>query len=50
MNRDHVGVNIKTPPPGLNARKWAEFHRRHAARSTYSEGFIWDRSKPAIDP
>jgi len=23
-------VDIKTPPPGPNARKWAEFHRRYA--------------------
>lgn len=43
-------MDIKTPPPGPNARKWAEFHRRYAARSTYHEGFIWDRSKPAAGP
>ena len=50
MERDTARVNIKTPPPGPNARKWAEFHRRYAARSTYHEGFIWDRSRPAIGP
>jgi 4-aminobutyrate aminotransferase len=50
MNRDTAMNRIKTPPPGPNARKWSEFHRRYAARSTYHEGFIWDRSKPAIGP
>ena len=50
MNRDTARVKIKTPPPGPNARKWGEFHRRYAARSTYHEGFIWDRSRPAIGP
>ena len=50
MNRDTVQVIIKSPPPGPNARKWAEYHRRYAALSTYHEGFIWDRSQPAIGP
>ncbi|HSR12708.1 MAG TPA: aspartate aminotransferase family protein [Thermodesulfobacteriota bacterium] len=50
MNRDTVSVNIKTIPPGPNARAWSEFHRRYAARSTYHEDFVWDRSKPAIGP
>lgn len=31
MDRDTARVDIKTPPPGPNARKWAEFHRRYAA-------------------
>ena len=50
MNRDTATVSIKTPPPGPNARKWDEFHRRFAARSTYHWGFVWDRSQPAIGP
>ena len=50
MNRETASVNIKTLPPGPNARRWSEFHRRYAARSTYHEGFVWDRSKPAIGP
>jgi 4-aminobutyrate aminotransferase len=50
MNRNTVQVDIKVPPPGPNALKWAEFHRRYAARSTYHKGFIWDRSRPAIGP
>ena len=50
MERDSAFVKINTPPPGPNARKWAEFHRRYAARSTYHGGFIWARSKPAIGP
>jgi 4-aminobutyrate aminotransferase len=50
MNRDTARIKIKTPPPGPNARRWGEFHRRYAARSTYHEGFIWDRSQPAIGP
>jgi 4-aminobutyrate aminotransferase len=50
MNRETVSANIKILPPGPNARKWSEFHRRYAARSTYHEGFVWDRSKPAIGP
>ena len=50
MNRDTVRVKIKIPPPGPSAQRWGEFHRRYAARSTYHEGFIWDRSQPAIGP
>ncbi len=50
MNRDTVQVTIQTTPPGPNTQKWAEFHRRYAARSTYHPGFIWDRSQPAVGP
>ena len=50
MNRDTAKIRIKTLPPGANARKWGEFHRHYAARSTYHEGFIWDRSQSAIGP
>ena len=50
MNRDTAQVVIKTPLPGPNARRWADFHKKYAARSTYHEGFIWDRSRPAIGP
>jgi len=50
MNRDTAQTVIKTLPPGPHARKWAEFHHRYAARSTYHEEFIWDRSQPAIGP
>jgi len=50
MERDTARVNIKILPPGPNARKWIEFHRRYAARSTYHGGFIWDRSQPATGP
>jgi len=50
MNRDTAQTVIKTLPPGPHAQKWAEFHRRYAARSTYHEEFIWDRSRPAIGP
>ncbi len=49
MNRESASVAIKTVPPGSNARKWSEFHRRFAARSTYQD-FVWDRSRPAIGP
>jgi len=41
---------IRSPLPGPNAKKWAGFHRRHAAHSTYFYDFIWDRSAPAIGP
>jgi 4-aminobutyrate aminotransferase len=50
MNRDTASVQIQTVPPGPNARKWSEFHRRYAARSTYHDGFIWDRAQSAIGP
>jgi len=50
MDRDTAQIVIKTPPPGPNARRWADFHRKYAARSTYHEGFLWDRSRPAIGP
>ena len=50
MNRDTAFVDIQVPPPGPSARKWLKFHNQYAARSTYHEGFIWDRSRPAIGP
>jgi 4-aminobutyrate aminotransferase len=50
MIRETISVTLKTELPGPNARKWSAYHRRHAARSTYHRGFVWDRSKPAIGP
>jgi 4-aminobutyrate aminotransferase len=41
---------IGTGLPGPNAKKWARFHRKHAAHSTYFYGFVWDRSAPAVGP
>jgi len=38
MERDSAFVKIKTLPPGPNVRKWTEFLRRYAARSTYHGG------------
>lgn len=50
MDRDTVLPHIRVPLPGPNTRRWAAYHRRVAARSTYVEGFVWDRSQPAIGP
>jgi 4-aminobutyrate aminotransferase len=50
MIRETISVTLRTELPGPNARKWSAYHRRHAARSTYHQGFVWDRSKPAIGP
>ena len=50
MNRDTALPTIHSPLPGPNARKWAGFHRKHAAHSTYFYDFVWDRSAPAVGP
>ena len=50
MNRARATVRVKVPPPGPRARRWAAFHTAVAAPATYQEGFIWDRTAPAIGP
>ena len=50
MEREKVAPLIKVSPPGPNARKWAQFHKMHAAHATYFYDFVWDRSAPAIGP
>jgi 4-aminobutyrate aminotransferase len=50
MNRARATVRVKVPPPGPRARRWAAFHIAVAAPATYQEGFIWDRTAPAIGP
>jgi 4-aminobutyrate aminotransferase len=50
MEREKAIPTIKVSPPGPNALKWAQFHKRYSAHSTYFYDFIWDRSKPAIGP
>jgi 4-aminobutyrate aminotransferase len=50
MEREKCTPLINVMPPGPNARKWVQFHKKYAAHSTYFYDFIWDRSKPAIGP
>jgi 4-aminobutyrate aminotransferase len=50
INRDTATPVIRSLIPGPNAKKWARFHQKHAAHSTYVFDFIWDRSAPAIGP
>jgi len=50
MKRETVKPTIHSPLPGPNAKKWAAFHRKHAAHSTYFYDFVWDRSAPAVGP
>ncbi|HWU36995.1 MAG TPA: aspartate aminotransferase family protein [Candidatus Acidoferrum sp.] len=50
MDRNTATPIIRVPPPGPRARKWLAYHRAAAARATYVEGFVWDRSAPAIGP
>jgi len=50
MDRNTATPLIHVPPPGPRARKWLAYHRAAAARATYVEGFVWDRSAPAIGP
>ena len=50
MNRATATVRVAVPPPGPRARHWAAYHKAVAAPATYQEGFIWDRTAPAIGP
>ncbi|MBF0523985.1 MAG: aspartate aminotransferase family protein [Deltaproteobacteria bacterium] len=50
MKRLTATPSVKVAPPGPNARKWAEFHKKYAAFSTYFYPFIWDRAAPATGP
>ncbi len=50
MNRDTITPRVRSPLPGPNAKKWARFHRKHAAHATYFYDFVWDRSAPATGP
>ncbi|MEF8757205.1 MAG: aminotransferase class III-fold pyridoxal phosphate-dependent enzyme [Halobacteriales archaeon] len=36
--------------PGDRAGRWVEYHRRHAATSTYVYDFVWDVTKDAEGP
>ena len=36
--------------PGPNARRWLEYHRRHAAPSEHSHEFVWDITREAAGP
>ncbi|NIO08896.1 MAG: aminotransferase class III-fold pyridoxal phosphate-dependent enzyme, partial [Deltaproteobacteria bacterium] len=50
MEREKTTPLINVTPPGPNARKWVQFHKKYAAHSTYFYDFIWDRSRPAAGP
>ena len=50
MDRNIVVPHVIRNFPGKNARRWAEYHLKHAAPSTYEPEFVRDRSKPAIGP
>jgi len=47
--RDNLVPKVKKIP-GPKAKKWTKFHLKYAATTTLVEGFVWDRTKPAIGP
>ena len=49
MNRETAEPNVRSMP-GENARRWAEAHREHAAKSTYVYDFVWDLAGEATGP
>ena len=49
-HREKLTPQIRTTPPGPNAKSWARFHRRYAAHATYFYDFVWDRSARATGP
>jgi len=49
MDRETATPDV-TEMPGERARQWADFHREHAATSTYVYDFVWDTSAPAEGP
>lgn len=50
MERDTAVPRVKGRLPGKNARRWAAFHLKYAATTTYETEFVRDRTKPAIGP
>lgn len=50
MDRSSVKPKIVKKIPGPKAVRWTDFHLKYAARTTYVEGFVWDRTKPAVGP
>ena len=49
MDRETATPKVKKIP-GSKAKRWTKFHMRHAATTTLVNGFVWDRTKPAIGP
>ncbi|WP_436343499.1 aminotransferase class III-fold pyridoxal phosphate-dependent enzyme [Natronorubrum sp. FCH18a] len=49
MDRDTVEPEVATMP-GERASRWAEYHHRFAAPSTYVYEFVWDTSADAVGP
>ncbi|ELY53378.1 aminotransferase class III-fold pyridoxal phosphate-dependent enzyme [Natronococcus jeotgali] len=49
MDRDTVEPQVGTMP-GERAKRWAEYHHRYAAPSTYVYEFVWDAQADAVGP
>ncbi|NKE37066.1 aminotransferase class III-fold pyridoxal phosphate-dependent enzyme [Natronococcus sp. JC468] len=49
MDRDTVEPQVGTMP-GERAKRWAEYHHRYAAPSTYVYEFVWDAQAEAVGP
>ncbi|MFB6177657.1 MAG: aspartate aminotransferase family protein [Halobaculum sp.] len=49
MDRHRAEPQV-TEMPGEKAREWAEYHRSHAATSTYVYDFVWDITEDAEGP
>jgi 4-aminobutyrate aminotransferase len=49
MDRDTVEPQVGTIP-GARAKRWAEYHHRYAAPSTYVYEFVWNTQADAIGP
>lgn len=49
MDRDSAKPDVSTVP-GPEATEWINYHQKHAAKSTYVYGFVWDITKEADGP
>ncbi|AGB37352.1 aminotransferase class III-fold pyridoxal phosphate-dependent enzyme [Natronococcus occultus] len=49
MDRDTVEPTVDTMP-GERAKRWADYHHRYAAPSTYVYEFVWDTQADAVGP
>lgn len=49
MNRDSVRPSVESIP-GPRAQQWIDYHRTHAAPSTYAYDFVWDVTAESIGP
>ncbi|WP_227353910.1 aminotransferase class III-fold pyridoxal phosphate-dependent enzyme [Haladaptatus salinisoli] len=49
MNRDTAEPRVREMP-GEKARRWADYHHRFAAPTTYVYDFVWDITEDSVGP